>query len=156
MENASHNAMHQHRHEGDEYRRVEVITGVLRRRRWSPAEKAALVAESLQPGINVSVLARHHGVNRGLLQTWRRTALRQAMADGQLFVPLRVEAASTADPTEPATLRSEVTSDTAAGSAPISEAGTLEIESAGMRIRFSGPLDTAALRLVLVHIGRRA
>ena len=27
MDNASHNAMHQHRHEGDEYRRIELITG---------------------------------------------------------------------------------------------------------------------------------
>jgi hypothetical protein len=53
MENASHNAMHQHRHEGDEYRWIELITGVVRRRRWTAAEKAALVAESLQPGINV-------------------------------------------------------------------------------------------------------
>jgi hypothetical protein len=31
MENVSQNAMHQHRHEGDEYRRIEVITGVVRR-----------------------------------------------------------------------------------------------------------------------------
>jgi len=156
MENVSHNAMHQHRHEGDEYRRIEVITGVVRRRQWSAAEKAALVAESLQPGINVSALARRHGVSRRLLQTWRRTAMRQAAADGQLFVPLRMEAAAAPDPAGPATPRSEVPSDTAAGSAPVSEAGTLEIESTGLRVRFSGPVDTAALRLVLTHVGRRA
>src|ERR1700748_3055327 len=54
MENASHNAMHQHRHEGSEYRRIEMITGPVRRRRWTAAEKAAPVAESLQPGINIS------------------------------------------------------------------------------------------------------
>ena len=77
MENTSHNAMHQYRHEADEYRRIELITGVARRRRWSAAEKAAVVAESLQPGINVSMVARRHGVSRGLLQTWRRTAVRQ-------------------------------------------------------------------------------
>ncbi|HZC90998.1 MAG TPA: hypothetical protein VE400_10135 [Mycobacterium sp.] len=47
-------------------------------------------------------------------------------------------------------------SDTAAGSAPVSEAGMLEIESTGLRVRFSGPVDTAALRLVLTHVGRRA
>jgi transposase-like protein len=78
MENASHNAMHQHRHEGDEYRRIEMITGTVRRRRRTAAEKAALVAESLQPAINVSALARRRGVSRGLLQTWRRTAVREA------------------------------------------------------------------------------
>jgi transposase len=78
MGNASHNARHQHRHEGDEYRRIEMITGRVRRRRWTATEKAALVAESLQPGINVSALARRRGVCRGLLQTWRRTAMREA------------------------------------------------------------------------------
>ncbi len=63
--------MHQHRHEGDAYRRIEVITGVRRRRRWTAEEKAAVVAESLQPGINISELARRFGVNRGLLVSVR-------------------------------------------------------------------------------------
>ena len=27
MEDTNHNAMHQHRHEGDAYRRIELITG---------------------------------------------------------------------------------------------------------------------------------
>jgi hypothetical protein len=31
-----------------------------------------MVAERLRPGVNVSKLARHCGVNRGLLLTWRR------------------------------------------------------------------------------------
>ena len=91
MESASVNARHQHRHEGGEYRRIELITGASRRRRWSAAEKAAMVAESLRPGVNVSELARLRGVNRGLLLTWRRAALRAA-ADGA-FVPIRVEEA---------------------------------------------------------------
>ena len=34
--------------------------------------------------------------------------------------------------------------------------GTLEIESGGIRVRFSGPVDATALRLVMMHIGRRA
>jgi transposase len=62
MENTNHNDMHQHRHEGDAYRRIELITGTLRRRRWTAAEKSALVAESLQPGINVSALALVYAV----------------------------------------------------------------------------------------------
>ena len=36
--------------DGHSFRRVEVLTGVPRRRRWSAAEKAAIVAESLIPG----------------------------------------------------------------------------------------------------------
>jgi transposase len=155
MENASHNVMHQHRHEGTEYRRIELITGVVRRRRWAAAEKAALVAESLQPGINVSELARRRGVSYGLLQTWRRTAMRQVTGHDQVFVPLRIEEASAPDVAETATPKSEAPSGATAGSDPVSDAGKLEFESAGLRVCFSGPIDTAVLRLVLAHIGRQ-
>jgi transposase len=150
MENSSHNVMHQYRHEADEYRRIELIAGVVRRRRWSAAEKAAAVAESLQPGINVSMVARRHGVSRGLLQKWR-----QAANGGQVFVPLRVEELPTPASTTPDLSKSELAPDAAAGSLRLSEAGTLEIESAGFRVRFSGAVDTAALQVVLTHIGRR-
>jgi transposase len=37
--------------------RVEVITSVQRRRRWSRAEKERLVAATLEPGVTVSALA---------------------------------------------------------------------------------------------------
>ena len=36
--------------ECDTFRRVEVITGVARRRRWTAEEKARIVAESYAPG----------------------------------------------------------------------------------------------------------
>src|SRR4051794_22090206 len=84
------NAMHQHRHEGDEYRRIELITGSRRRRQWTAEAKAAVVAESLKPGINVSALARRCGVNRALLQTWRREAMREAAAPMAAFVPIHL------------------------------------------------------------------
>ena len=69
MANASLNAMHQDRHEADAYRRIELITGTSRRRRWTIEEKAAIVAENTRPGVNVAEVARRLGVNRGLLQT---------------------------------------------------------------------------------------
>lgn len=156
MENTGHNAIHKYSHEADEYRRIDLITGVARRRRrWSAAEKAAVVAESLQPGINVSMVARRHGVSRGLLQKWRQTAMRQAADGGQVFVPLRLEEPPTPASTRPDLSRRELVSDAAAGSPRLSEAGTLEIEGAGLRARFSGPVDAAALRQVLTHVGRR-
>ena len=37
---------------GDSFRRLEVITGVGRRRRWSTEEKARIVAESLDPALD--------------------------------------------------------------------------------------------------------
>ena len=60
------------RNEGDTYRRVEVITGRQRRRRWTTAEKTQMVAESFEAGTNISDVARRHGVARGLLTVWRR------------------------------------------------------------------------------------
>src|SRR5215468_12646811 len=52
-------------------RRIEVITGVERRRKWSAQEKAAIVAESLAEGAVVSEVARRHGLNPQQLFGWR-------------------------------------------------------------------------------------
>jgi transposase len=149
MANASLNAMHQDRHEADLYRRIELIPGTSRRRRWTIEEKAAIVAESTRPGVNVAEVARRFGVNRGLLQTWRRKAIGEA----SVFVPLRVEGLVATD-------NNKDRGNSARGMAVETDAsaqpGTLEIESGGMRVRFSGPVDTVALRLVMMHIGRRA
>lgn len=52
--------------------RVEIITGTERRRRWSEAEKRALVAESYGAGSGVAWVARRHGVAESCLYMWRR------------------------------------------------------------------------------------
>ena len=46
----------------------EIIT---RRRKWKPAEKAALLAEVEAEGGKVVVVARRHGVSESLLYNWR-------------------------------------------------------------------------------------
>jgi transposase len=66
-------SIHDARHEGG-YRRIEVITGWRKRRDWSDEEKARIVCESAEPDANISAVARRHGVNRGLLNAWRREA----------------------------------------------------------------------------------
>ncbi|MEO8716235.1 MAG: transposase [Acetobacteraceae bacterium] len=154
MDRATDSAMHQHRHEAGDYRRIEVITGSVRRRQWAADEKAEIIAESLQPGMNVSELARRRGVNRGLLQTWRREAMREAADGGGLFIPLRIEDTPSAVETEEPPGKAAGVA--LASSGPGIEHGTIEIESAGLRVRFSGPIDGGALRLVLAHVGRRA
>src|ERR687889_1011350 len=58
--------------DGHSFRRVEVLTGTPRRRRWSAAEKAAIVAESLAPGAVASTVALRHGLHRNQLYMWRR------------------------------------------------------------------------------------
>jgi transposase len=42
--------------------RVEVITWVQRRRRWSAEEQARIVQETYAPGMSVSVVARQYGI----------------------------------------------------------------------------------------------
>jgi transposase len=53
-------------------RRIEVITGPDRRRRWSLEQKRAIVAESYRTDTTPSAVARRHGLNTGQLYTWRR------------------------------------------------------------------------------------
>jgi transposase len=40
--------------QGESYRRVEVITGQGRRRRWTSEERARILAESFEEGANIS------------------------------------------------------------------------------------------------------
>ena len=63
----------------DPYERVEVITSVQRRRRWSPEEKVQIVEETHLPGASVSEVARRHGVGANQVFGWRRL-----MAQGAL------------------------------------------------------------------------
>jgi transposase len=57
------------------FSRVEVITSVQRRRRWSAAEKVRLVEEAMQPGMSVSFVARQAGISPSQLFAWKRRML---------------------------------------------------------------------------------
>lgn len=78
--------------DGHSFRRVEVLTGVPRRRHWSTAEKAAIVAESLAPGAVASTIALRHGLHRNQLYMWRRELRSGALANPGVamsdFVPI--------------------------------------------------------------------
>lgn len=68
---------------------VEVLS-VRRRRRYSPEEKQRLVEESLQPGMNMSIVARKHRISPSLLFRWRKLASEgalQAMGADEAVVP---------------------------------------------------------------------
>lgn len=52
--------------------RIEVITSVQRRRRFTVEQKIRLVEESNRPGMSVSHVARIHGVAPSQLFHWRR------------------------------------------------------------------------------------
>ena len=72
---------------------LEIVT---RRRRWSPAEKAALLAEIEAEGGRVTVVARRHGISESLLYNWRsawKAAAVMHPTEPMPFVPLGVIAA---------------------------------------------------------------
>jgi transposase len=69
---------------------VEVITGVGRRRRWSDDFKAQVVAESLEPDMVISEVARRHGLKPQQLFSWRNQFRTHAPAP-RAFAPVVVE-----------------------------------------------------------------
>ena len=72
-------------------KKVEVeVLGVQRRRRWTPSEKLAMVRETHEPGMSVSLVARKHGINPNQLFQWRkleRIGALTAVGAGEAVVP---------------------------------------------------------------------
>jgi transposase len=52
--------------------RVEVLTGVERRRSWTVEQKRAIVGESLGPDLTPTEVARKYRISTGQLYTWRQ------------------------------------------------------------------------------------
>lgn len=76
---------------------IEVITGHERRRSYSDAEKARLIAEASQPGARVHDVARRHGICSSLLYRWRRQGLRIGPTErASPLLPVRVASEATA------------------------------------------------------------
>jgi len=74
-----------------------------RRRLWSDEEKRRIVAETLEPGASVSIVARRHDLNANMLFTWRRQIGTSALlpaGDAMTFVPAAIttETAPTVSP----------------------------------------------------------
>ena len=65
-----------------------------KRRQWSEAAKRRIVAETLEPGSSVSIVARRHDVNANQVFKWRReTAPEQEPAAEESVSLLRAAAA---------------------------------------------------------------
>ena len=66
-----------------------------RRREWPEALKRQMVAETLEPGASVSIVARRHDVNTNQLFKWRRELLPKAVpavVEGSTMVPVEIVA----------------------------------------------------------------
>jgi transposase len=67
-------------------RRVEVLSGPERRRRWSADQKRAIVAEAFAPGSSVSEVARRVDVVGGQIYRWRHELRRAAPGFAEVVV----------------------------------------------------------------------
>ena len=120
--------------ETDTFRRVEVISGVARRRRWPHSEKARIVAESYAPGASATAVAVRHGLHRNQIFAWRRQLRNHVAlvgAEGPEFVPVRLASPAETGPTM------------MAGS------NRIEVIAAGLTIRLGAGFDSGDLRRVL-------
>jgi transposase len=110
------------------FRRVEVITGVGRRRRWTVEEKARIVAESLDPATTSSAVARRYGLHASQLFIWRQQIAASMAPKAPEFVPVVLADDSTI---------------------PAEATGRMEIALGPAVIRVGADVDAAALRRVL-------
>lgn len=126
-------------------RRVEVITSVERRRRWSRAEKQQLVAASFEPGVTASEVARSAGIHVSQLFRWRKDLCTGVEPAVPSLVPVEVVPAAVASPP----------SIPAVGQRG-RRTGIIEIElGGGRRVRVDRDVDGEALRRVLEALGPR-
>jgi transposase len=120
------------------------------RRKYTMAEKRAIVEETRRRGASVAEVAQRHGVNANLLFGWRRLyqqgVLREESADKPVaLLPVKVTT-PTLLPTERETAK-----------IPARKAGgSIEIEFAGgQRLRIRGRVDRSTLTRVIAALSRR-
>jgi transposase len=121
---------------------ITVLSGPVRRRRWTTVEKQRIVGESLAPTASVVEVARRHDIHPNLLTVWRKQARAGAfvckpeLATGQ---DDQVHFAAVAIEPEQQALTSP--------------SGAIEIEFAGgARLRITGSVDPTALQVTLVAL----
>ena len=132
---------------------AEIVARVERRRKWTAAEKAALLAELQAEGGKVAVVARRHRISESLLYSWRSTwkAATAARCPGEPaeFVPIGVfdrpgyeEPAMLAPPSPGQSPNTRTCRE--------DRAGMIEIDlPSGVRLRVDAFVNEKALRRVL-------
>ncbi len=112
-----------------------------KRRQWSEAEKRRIVAETLEPGSSVSIVARRHDVNANQVFKWRRELAPEAAveptpaaAESVTLLPVEIAPAS-AEPRHRVSAR---------------RSGTIEITLAsGARVCVRGEVSPETLQQVI-------
>lgn len=124
---------------GGGFRRIEVLTGPGRRRRWSEDSKARIVEETLVPGAVVAEVARRWQVCPQQVFGWRRE--RRVGGGGARASLGFVEIVPEAPPSE------EELPHTVATAAP--PVAPVEVRLAGAVLRVGPGTDAALLTMVL-------
>ena len=120
-----------------------MLTGPDRRRDWPDERKIAIVAESLEPGVNASALARSHEINPQQLFGWRRRFRAEAEALIAASHPL-------SEPISFARVRIDAKAPEALAAPPAATSeGSIEITIGGASVRICGAVDPKTLALVL-------
>jgi len=116
------------------------------RRRWSEAEKAAIVAEASGPCTNVSAVARRHGIKPPLLFRWmKERAVALAHAKPTSFMPVVVSQMTNPGPPGPVTCEPVARSVDSSGGCE-----TIEISLRnGRRLRVGVDMDGQALKRII-------
>jgi transposase len=119
-------------------RRVEVLTGPERRRKWVDETKIAIVAEALADGVVISDVARRHDITPSQLFGWMRQFRDAALAKiapppSPMFAPAVVDA-PVAMPSPPL---------------PVEPPAEIEISVGVATVRIRGAVDAKTLAAVL-------
>ena len=117
--------------------RVEIITTVQRRRRWSTAEKQRIVAASLERGAVASAVAREAGIHVSQLFRWRQELCQRDETAAATFAAVTVSPERVSAPALPA------------------PSGVIEIEFAnGARLRITGSVDAGTISAAVAALAQ--
>ena len=120
-------------------RRIEVLTGSERRRKWPDQTKIAIVTEALGDGVVVSDVARRHDIAPSQLFGWMRPFRDAALATivpagPAMFTPAIVDVVPTVPSPPPA---------------PAEPPAQIEINVGAATVRIRGVVDVKTLAAVL-------
>jgi transposase len=121
--------------------RIEIQTGIIRRRRWTAEEKGRIVAQAVAPGAVIAEVARRHDLVPQHLSNWIRAAKdgRFALPDeeGVAFVPIVAAGRPRCDVP-----------------APGERVAPIEITMGSVVVRVANGADRRTLEAVLRALGR--
>ena len=124
------------------YREVDTKQAGGKRRRWPEALKRQLVAETLEPGASVSIVARRHDINANQLFKWRHE-LGSATGGEPSLVPVAVMPEAVTGPV--------IESGPVMRTAPVP--ARIEIAlTGGIRVRIEGAVDPAAVTAAVAAV----